>query len=187
LLIATALGWRDICIHDYITCKRSILSYLCEMNWLKKYSFCSVLVIFLLNSCTTIDLFEKTVSIPGHSWNSSYRPSFTFTIKDTLAAYQPFLVLRHTEKYNYTNIYVNFRVQAPGQDSAQSIMKDLVLATNAGWLGTGMDDIYEHRIPLGDMQTLKAGTYTFILEQIMREDPLQHVLNVGIRLEKKQH
>jgi hypothetical protein len=49
-----------------------------------------------------------------------------------------------------------------------------------------MDDIYEHRIPLGEPQSLKAGTYTFSLEQIMREDPLEHVLNVGLRLEKKQ-
>jgi hypothetical protein len=42
-----------------------------------------------------------------------------------------------------------------------------------------MDDIYEHRIELAETQSLKAGTYKFTLEQIMREDPLQNVLNVG--------
>jgi len=46
-----------------------------------------------------------------------------------------------------------------------------------------MDDIYEHRIPL-EKQTLKAGDYSFTVEQIMREDPLKNVLNVGLRLEK---
>jgi len=49
-----------------------------------------------------------------------------------------------------------------------------------------MDDVYEHRIKLGDPQTLKAGSYTFSLEQIMREDPLEHVYDVGIRIEKKK-
>jgi hypothetical protein len=49
-----------------------------------------------------------------------------------------------------------------------------------------MDDIYEHRIPLAPEQNLKAGTYTFTIEQIMREDPLKNVLNAGLRLEKKQ-
>ena len=32
----------------------------------------------------------------------------------------------------------------------------------------------------------KKGTYTFTISQIMREDPLEHVLNVGLRIEKKQ-
>ncbi|HVT86875.1 MAG TPA: gliding motility lipoprotein GldH [Chitinophagaceae bacterium] len=137
-------------------------------------------------SCTTIDLYEKEVAIPGHEWKSSFKPVFTFTIKDTTVPYQFFLVLRHTEKYNYTNIYVNLYIKAPGTDSTTKIQRSLMLADNNGWLGSGMDDIYEHRIPLGEPQSLKAGTYTFTLEQIMREDPLEHVLNVGLRLEKKQ-
>jgi hypothetical protein len=49
-----------------------------------------------------------------------------------------------------------------------------------------MDDIYEHRVKLGDPQLLVAGTYTFTLEQIMREDPLEHVMNAGLRIEKLQ-
>jgi hypothetical protein len=31
---------------------------------------------------------------------------------------------------------------------------------------------------------LKKGEYSFTLQQIMREDPLQHVLNAGIRIVK---
>ena len=140
----------------------------------------------LLCSCTTIDLYEKTVAIPEHAWKSNFRPSFDFTIKDTNSLYTVFLVLRHNEKYNFSNIYLNLYIKGPGQDSVQKIQRDLVLATNEkGWLGSGMDDIYEHRIPLTGAQTLKGGNYTFTLEQIMREDPLQNVLNAGIRLEKK--
>jgi gliding motility-associated lipoprotein GldH len=146
---------------------------------------------FLLSSCflftcTTIDLYEKTVAIPNHAWKSSFKPSFTFIIKDITSPYQIFLVLRHTEKYNYTNIYINLYVKPPGQDTAIKLRRDLILATNdKGWLAKGMDDIYEHRIGLGDPQTLKAGMYTFTLEQIMREDPLENVLDVGLRIEKK--
>ena len=95
--------------------------------------------------------------------------------------------MRHNEKYSYNNIYLNIYVKGPGQDSTIRIQKDLLLATNdKGWLGTGMDDIYEHRIPLAPPQSLKAGTYTFTIEQIMREDPLKNVLNAGLRVDKKQ-
>lgn len=133
-----------------------------------------------------MDLYEKTVVIPGHKWSSSFKPKFTFNIRDTSSPYQAYLVFRHNEKYNYNNIYVNLYAQLPGEDTSIKIQQDLLLATNEkGWLGTGMDDIYEHRIELGPPQPLKAGEYTFTLEQIMREDPLEHVLNAGLRIEKK--
>ena len=139
-----------------------------------------------LASCTTIDLYEKTVTVPGHAWENSFQPSFNFTIKDTTALYQPYLVIRHNEKYNYTNIYVNLYIKPPGQDSVIKIQRDLVLATkDKGWQASAMDDIYEHRVSLGDPQTFKAGDYQFTLEQIMRENPLQNVYDVGLRIEKQ--
>lgn len=153
---------------------------------IKRILFFLIPFFLFLYSCTTIGLYEKDVAIPGHSWKSSFKPTFTFSIKDTTAPYQFFLILRHTEKYNYTNIYINLYIQAPGNDSLNKIQRSLVLANNDGWLGRGMDDIYEYRIALGDPQSLKAGDYKFTIEQIMREDPLENVLNVGLRIEKKQ-
>jgi len=145
------------------------------------------LVSYLLPGCTTVDLYEKSVTVPKHAWENSFRPSFDFEIKDTTTPYKLFLILRHNEKYNFNNIYVNVYVKGPGQDTAQKIQENLVLATNEkGWLASGMDDIYDHRIQLGPEQSLKAGKYNFIIEQIMRENPLNNVLNVGLRIEKKQ-
>ena len=89
------------------------------------------------------------------------------------------------------NIFINLITKQPGQDTTQTARYDLRLATdNEGWLASGMDDIYEHRIPLtptgGEFYFRKPGDYTFIIEQIMRENPLNNVLNAGLRLEKKQ-
>jgi len=137
-----------------------------------------------LSSCTTIDLYEKDVTIPGFAWKSSFKPEFTFIIKDTTAPYQLFLVLRHNEKYNYNNIWINLYSQPPG-DTLHKAAFELPLATNEKWLGVGMDDVYEHRITLTDPQYLKAGVYHFKIEQIMREDPLENVMDVGLRVEKK--
>src|SRR6188474_1724429 len=130
---------------------------------------------FCLSTCTTVDLYEKTVSLPDHEWKGDYKPEFNFTITDTTTAYQVFFVLRHTEKYNYNNIWINLYSQPPG-DTLHKAQYEIRLATNEkGWLATGMDDIYEHRQPLTGKVRLKAGTYKLILENIMREDPLQHV------------
>ena len=161
------------------------------MKTLIRTSYILFLTSYIISSCTTIDLYEKSVTIPGHSWKAGYKPAFTFTIKDTSSAYQLFLILRHNDKYNFNNIYINLDTQQPGHDSLQSARYDLRLATNEkGWLASGMDDIYEHRIPLTPMGQQfyfrKPGNYTFSIVQIMRENPLNNVLNAGLRIEKKE-
>lgn len=143
-----------------------------------------VTCILYLSSCTTVDLYEKNVSIPGHEWKASFKPEFNFTITDTASLYHLMLVLRHNEKYNYNNIWINLYSQPPG-DTLHKAPYELQLATNEkGWLASGMDDIYEHRLKLTGNIMLKKGEYKFIVEHIMREDPLLNVMNVGIRLEK---
>lgn len=143
----------------------------------------------LLLSCQTIDIYEKDVAIPHQQWQSSFKPQFKFIIKDTSVPYRVFVVLRHNEKYNYNNIWLNLYTKAPG-DTVQKVQYELPVATNdKGWLGTAMDDIYEQRIALTPnnekLYFKKPGEYTFTIEQIMREDPLQNVLNVGLRIEKQ--
>jgi len=160
------------------------------MKQIKQLFLCLISCTLFLVSCTTIDLYEKSAAIPGHSWKKSYQPAFTFTMKDTTSIYQPYFIIRHNDKYSFNNLYINLYFTSPGQKE-QKVMLDLPLATNEkGWLGSGMDDIYEHRIAFViDPELLnfkKPGDYTFRIEQIMREDPLNNVLHVGLRIEKKK-
>ncbi len=137
-----------------------------------------------LASCQTIDIYEKTASFPAHTWKSGEKPSFTFEITDTTSLYNIFLVLRHEDAYNYNNIWVNLIAKGPA--GTDTVRREFILGNNRqGWLGSGMDDIFEHRIPFNDKPaSLHQGKYTFTLQQDMREDPLDHILNAGIRVEK---
>lgn len=144
-----------------------------------------VLFLGLFASCGKVDLYEKHVSIPQHAWSSAFKPAFEFDITDSTADYRLFFLIRHTEKYNFSNIYFNLASLLPGEDTLRKAMFEVQLATDKnGWLGSGMDDIYEHRHPVTNLVQMRPGHYRFELEQVMREDPLQHVLSVGIRLEK---
>lgn len=143
--------------------------------------------LLLLVSCTTIDLYEKITPVPNHEWSSSFLPRFRFEIKDTLADYQLYLILRHNDKYNYNNIWLNVFIKGP-DSTVQKFQIEKLLATNSsGWLGSGMDDIYDHRLPLtsNPIRLSKPGEYIFTIQQIMREDPLNHIMDVGLRIEKK--
>ena len=147
---------------------------------------CALCLIFFSSCNLTTGVFEKNITIPKQQWESSFRPEISFAINDTVSLYDVYVVLRHTDAYNYNNIWIKATVQQPGEASGKSQQYDLTLATNdKGWLGSAMDDIYEHRV-LIQPQTkfIKPGEYHFTVEQLMREDPLKHVLNVGIRVEK---
>ena len=142
-----------------------------------------------LLSCNTIDLYEKVVPVPKQQWQSSFKPSFTFNLKDTAAAYQLYFIVRHNNQYRFNNIWINLTAKGPA-DSAQTFRLELPLANKEGWLGVGMDDIYEDRVAFAldpeKFRLNRSGDYTFTLQQVMREDPLANVMDVGIRIEKKQ-
>jgi gliding motility-associated lipoprotein GldH len=149
------------------------------------------LVSCLWCSCQTIDLYEKVTPIPAHEWKSSFNPEFRFTIKDTSVPYRLFIVLRHDEKYAYNNIWLSLSTRFPGDTAVQKVQYELPLANSEGWIGkeSAMDDLYEHRIELTSRNEplffRRAGEYRFTISQIMREDPLLHVYNVGLRIEKQ--
>lgn len=142
--------------------------------------------VLLFPACTQIDVFEKNAPLAGHEWSAGNKPSIEFTITDTVSRYNLFVVLRHSDAYRYNNLWMNIHTKAPGDSVAKVQALDLSLANNEkGWLGVGMDDLFEHRIRISqDAIPLKAGTYHFQLEQIMRDDPLENVYNVGIRVER---
>lgn len=155
------------------------------MNKMQRLLLILIPTILLFNACTTTGVFEKNIPIPGYKWENSFQPVINVDIADTTSSYNVYIVLRHTNKYQYNNIWVNAKVKGPGSEQWKSGQYDLLLATNdKGWLGSGMDDIFEHRILIQQIRFLKPGKYEYSIQQIMREDPLPEVMNVGLRIEK---
>jgi gliding motility-associated lipoprotein GldH len=156
----------------------------------KKYSFLVLLTTCFVSatvlfSCNTIDVFEKFESFPKNEWHVSKQPTFSFEVKDSTARYYIYFVIRHTDAYKYNNIWVNISTQSPA-GTKQTQLVNLKLADNIkGWLGAGMDDIFDSRIKITNAPVaLKAGVYNFTIAQAMRDEPLAAVLSAGIRVEK---
>lgn len=170
--------------------------YICKNNRLKPFrrlktlthiSFGLVLLAGLfLSSCTTMDTFERNAEIPQHQWSYSLQPEVEFTITDTISPYNVFVTLRHTDAYAYKNIWLYISTKQPGDSTFQKERFELTLQNQNGeWIGTGMSDIWEVRYPLfSNVRFKKQGNYTIRLQQTMRDNPLLHVMNAGIRIEK---
>ena len=143
------------------------------------------LILFMV-SCQETGLYEKVVFMPEQAWAYKNKPSFTFEISDTSSSYQLYFLLRHADAYEYKNLWVNISSQLPGDSVFKDQQFEIPLATSTRWLGSGMDDIYDHRVLLykDPVRFARPGKYTVVFRQDMRVDPLNHIFNVGIRLEK---
>jgi gliding motility-associated lipoprotein GldH len=133
-----------------------------------------------------MDTFEKNAEIPQHEWSYSLQPEVNFTITDTVTPYNVFVTLRHTDAYAYKNIWLYISTRQPGDSTFQKERFELTLQNQNGeWIGTGMSDIWEVRYPLfNNLRFTKQGNYTIRLQQTMRDNPLLHVMNAGVRIEK---
>lgn len=150
---------------------------------MKIYSILIILIV-LVTGCKQIDVYEKTIPFSKHEWAATNKPAFNFTITDTAARYNVFIVLRHSDGYHFNNLWIDITTVPPG-DTAQTVRANLKLGDNQKWLGNTVDDIVEHRVLINtNPLKFKQGNYKFLLQQVMREDPLQYILNAGVRVEK---
>lgn len=149
-----------------------------------------VLILFFLCStifsCRQIDLYEKNTPIPNYEWKSSFAAEGSFNITDTISTYNIYVTLRHTDSYEYNNIWLQIGLKNP-DDTMRFQRVDLSLGNDQnGWEGTGMNDIWDVRKKLNDqaLQFKKPGIYNFEIKQIMRDNPLKNIMSAGMRIEK---
>jgi gliding motility-associated lipoprotein GldH len=142
----------------------------------------------LFAACRLAPHYQKQEAIPGNAWNYNFKPAFRFDITDSNAQYQPYFIIRHTQAYQYNNIWMWLYIKTPGDTAATKARINITLSEPSGkWLGRGMGEIYEQRMPisLGDSVDLsRPGTYEVVMEQNMRINPLPEILHVGMRVEK---
>jgi gliding motility-associated lipoprotein GldH len=148
----------------------------------------SIFIVFVfacIAACQTKQLYEQNTIYPNHNWAEKQVNNYAFSITDTSAAYNVFFVIRHHNAYHYKNIFIQLNTTAPDNTTTQQLV-DLNLADESkGWLGIGMGDIYDQRIPVNASPLrFKKGLYKFALSHTMREDPLENILSTGIRVEK---
>ena len=152
---------------------------------LPRFLFLVSCFLLFFASCKQVELYERLQNIPGAEWKGDHKPVFAFNIADTISLYNVYITVRHTNSYAYNNIWLETSLLKPG-DSVLTQKVDLPLAGPEGWLGTGMDDIFERRIKITPepYQFKRSGQIAFTLKQAMRQDPLPGIMQVGVRVEK---
>lgn len=144
-----------------------------------------ILLLFALGACGGSALFEADTEVPDGRWSRELQPEFTFDIADTLNGHDVFIDLRHTGDYAYSDLYLFVSVTGPGLPPARDTVQCLLADPTGRWYGTGSGYIKSaHVLYKLNKRFPRAGRYSIRLEQAMRDEPLEHVIDVGISVEK---
>ncbi len=141
----------------------------------------------LFGSCIPSNTFEKNIAISHHQWHADDIKKIDFTISDTNSHYLMYAMIRHTDAYHFSNIWLEIETIKPDSTSTKQRIELPLAEVSGQWAGRGMDEIYEHKIRLSGNTSTKfdqTGDYIIKLKQLMRENPLQEMLSVGIRIER---
>ncbi len=130
-------------------------------------------------------MYFQFKGIKGAQWNENTSFDFAVDIADTLSYYDVFLEVRNNESYPFRNLWLFVNLNTP----EGSVRKDTVnceLADAFGkWHGDGSN---LHTLSLPFEQGVRfriPGTYLYSIKQGMREEELQGISDIGLRIVKQ--
>lgn len=142
-------------------------------------------LVSLITACDPGRVYDDNKSIPADTWFYKNAIPFEVQITDTTKLYNVYVNLRVTSDYKYSNIFMWVNTTNPEKKTDQRRVEIRLADEGGKWLGSGLGDLYDYQFPV--FQKIKfpsSGFYRFELEQNMRDDTLNFVKSVGVRVEE---
>lgn len=144
-----------------------------------------LLIPFLFTACDPNRVFDENKELADNIWDKNNKVKFEVNIADSITPQNFYINIRHAEGYPYSNIYVFLHTTFPDGEKYTDTLNCPLADEKGQWLGDGAGDIFDRQILFKrGVRLRKLGTYTFELEQGMRDEKLPLVMDVGIRIEK---
>lgn len=148
--------------------------------------FCFFLCLAGLSACQdTQTIVDQNLEIAGRNWSYTEKVQVPVTIEDADIPYNLYVNLRHTSNYKYSNIFLLIHITSPdGKRTTER--KEFRLALPDGeWIGSGSGNMYSYQMPFKENYRFNLkGKHVIEIEQNMRDNPLDHISDAGVRVEK---
>lgn len=147
-----------------------------------KYFFSACLAVLFACSSTTEDV-ERYVHISDAQWHRDSVGAFGFTSAEN-EAHGITVLLRLNNDYAFRNCFLFITLK---DSLGHGLLTDTVMLNVADktgkWLGSGLGETksLEHALPQFSGE-YPRGRYTIALSHGMRQNPLQGVVDIGIRM-----
>ena len=157
-----------------------------RMSKLCRYIIVCVLLCVVVACNRSGVVFNDSVRLQHPTWHKDSVVSFDVNIEDTTLMYESGILVRNSGDYDYQNIWLFVTEIAPDSTCRRDTIQ-YYLADNYGrWLGSGIGSLYTNLYYYKEeVRYSQVGTYTYIIEQAMREDELSGITNIGLQIAEK--
>lgn len=150
-----------------------------------KHAFLFILLTVLLISCGGNFVINDSQSV-DHPWRAKQTIDFEFNIQDTLSPYSFFINVRNDIDYNYSNIYFFIETTFPNGEMSRDTVECILANVRGKWLGKGMGSIKESsHLIRKNLYFPVSGLYKMQIEQAMRDEALNGIEDIGIKISKE--
>lgn len=153
------------------------------MNRVLKRLTLSVFALLLI-SCDGNRLMDENIELGKSGWSSADAKSFNFNVADTVSRYNVLVNVRNTSEYKYKNLYLFIEMTSPSNKFFRDTVEFQLADAKGKWLGSGIGNIWQNQLLLiREAKLLELGNYSVKIIHGMRDDTLNEISDVGLRVE----
>lgn len=153
---------------------------------MKYLSFIAVLLCSV--SCER-NLYNQYVSL--QTWHKDKPVIFRYEVTDTLSGHNIYVMLRNTQEYPFSNIFLINTISTPEGNTIVDTLEYEMATPEGKWLGKGFS-VKESKLWYKEnMVFARKGTYLFSISQADRRigenhgvEELEGISQVGLQIEK---
>lgn len=117
--------------------------------------------------------------IPGQNWGYYHQLLFDIVPEDSLVTGQLQLVVRHTNDYPFSNLYVECSREESGRIISSDTISVELADIYGNWLGTGLGTSFQRAVVI-DPELTVTDSVRIRVRHIMRVDPVREIEQIGI-------
>ena len=157
------------------------------MKSLLKNSILSLFSACLLTACNEHTVYHSYQSLPNKGWGKSDTLSFQIPITDSVpTTLRLFAEVRNSIEYPYHDLHLFISQNLQDSTVWRTDTIAFCLADSTGrWTGHGWGSIYQSETFITSVRPLHPANYTIKIMSGMKDEKLQGLSDVGIRIEKQ--
>lgn len=135
-------------------------------------------------SCDSNKIYEEHFDVDSDGWHTDDIKTFQFDIEDTVSALNLYVNIRTSTDYPYSNMYIFLHSAYPDGYTDMDTLEFLLAEPDGRWVGESSGTVVENNILISQGGRFATrGTYTFKIENAMRDEVLPEVIDIGFRVE----
>lgn len=140
-----------------------------------------IALLFFLAACNPKEVYSEFHSIPDTVWKKDNPGIFEVDIKNAAVAYDLFIEVRNNDDYPFQNLWLFIESPEGSKDTINVELADIY----GKWHGKGLS-LYTLSVPYKENYHYPdTGTYTYRIQQGMRQESLQGISDIGLTVSSK--